>query len=42
MDEGGNDYPLAKKNITGYNITVKDWEDTYNKLLLHKAMGCLQ
>lgn len=42
MEEGGNDFPLAKKNITGYNITVKDWEETLNKLLLIKAMGILK
>ena len=40
MEEGGNDFP--KKNITGYNITVKDWEETFNKLLLIKAMGILK
>ena len=33
---------LLKKNITGYNITVKDWEETFNKLLLIKAMGILK
>lgn len=42
MDEGGNDYPLAKKNTMGYNITVTDWEDTFNKLLLYKAMGIIK
>lgn len=42
MDEAGNDYPLAKKNTLGYNITVADWEDTYNRLLLLKAMGIIQ
>ena len=39
MDAGGNDFPLAKVNENGYNVEVEDWEDTYNKLLLYKAMG---
>ena len=42
MEEGGNDYPPVKKNIMGYNIAVKDWEETFNKLLLYKAMGILK
>ena len=41
MDEGGNDYPLARKNTLGYNIKVKNWEDTYSRLLLLKAIGIL-
>ena len=41
MDEGGNDYP-AKKNTMGYNIAVTDWEDTFNKLPLYKAIGILK
>lgn len=42
MEEGGNDYPFAVKNTLGYNIKVDDWEDTYNKLLLYKAIGHLK
>ena len=42
MTEGGNDFPLANKNTEGYNIAVNDWEDTFNRLLLLKAMGILK
>ena len=41
LDEAGNDYPFAKVNTEGYNIEVEDWEDTYNRLLLYKAMGLM-
>lgn len=39
MEQGGNDEPLATANANGYNTTVKNWEDTYNRLILLKAIG---
>jgi len=42
MKLGGNDYPLANANAHGYNTEVKDWQDTYNRLLLAKAIGILK
>ena len=32
MEQGGNDYPLAKANVRGKNYHVKDWKDTWEKL----------
>lgn len=32
MEEGGNDYPLAKANKRGKNYHVKDWRDTWKLL----------
>jgi len=32
MDNGGNDYPLAKMNKCGTNHHVKNWEETYKIL----------
>jgi phosphomannomutase len=32
MEQGGNDYPLAKANKTGKNYHVKDWKHTWEIL----------
>jgi phosphomannomutase len=32
MEEGGNDYPLAKANKSGKNYHVKDWRETWEIL----------
>jgi phosphomannomutase len=32
IDEGGNDYPLAKANKRGKNYHVKDWKETWEIL----------
>ena len=32
MEQGGNDYPLAKANKHGKNYAVRNWQDTWNKL----------
>lgn len=32
MEQGGNDYPLAKANKTGKNHQVKDWQHTWELL----------
>ena len=42
MEPGGNDFPLSKLNVNGYNTQVKDWTETYNRLLLVKAIGILE
>lgn len=39
MEQGGNDYPLAKANKTGKNFHVKDWIHTWDLL---KESECLQ
>ncbi len=39
MEPGGNDEPLASVNENGYNTTVTNWQDTYNRLILLKAIG---
>jgi phosphomannomutase len=32
MEVGGNDYPLKVANTRGFNYTVKDWRDTWERL----------
>lgn len=38
MHEGGNDYPLARANKRGKNYHVKDWQDTWTKLLIIQSI----
>jgi phosphomannomutase len=33
MEVGGNDHPLKVVNIHGFNACVKDWQDTWKRLL---------
>lgn len=36
MEQGGNDYPLAKANVTGVNHHVKDWKHTWELLKFYE------
>lgn len=32
METGGNDYPLKNANYNGFNVQVKNWQDTWERL----------